>query len=182
MSMDAQPSGGGIPDALGPEVRLLLCGINPGERSGALGQHFAGPSNRFWPALHAAGLTPERLSPSQQGQLPAHGIGITNLVGRTTARASEVSAEELREGAARLQRLVAEVRPEVVAVLGVTAFRVAFDRPRARLGEQEGLPGPTRWWVLPNPSGLNAHATPAAHAEWLRAVGRAAGLVGHGED
>lgn len=166
-----------LPDVIDGWPRLLLCGINPGTRSGQLGQHFAGPSNRFWPALHAAGLTPERLTPAEQWRLPPLGIGLTNLVPRTTARASEVSADELRQGARRLIGLTARLRPRVVAVLGVTALRVAFDLPNAQLGEQPALPGPARWWALPNPSGLNAHATPAEHAEWLRAVGRAAGLL-----
>lgn len=166
-----------VPDVIDGRPRLLLAGINPGTRSGQLGQHFAGPSNRFWPALHAAGLTPERLTPAEQWRLPSLGIGVTNLVARTTARASEVSPDELRAGARRLMDLADRLEPEAVAILGVTAFRVAFDLPGAELGEQPALPGPARWWALPNPSGLNAHATPAQHADWLRAAGRAAGLI-----
>ncbi|QBI21954.1 mismatch-specific DNA-glycosylase [Egibacter rhizosphaerae] len=168
------PSGGPLPDIGRPGIALLLCGINPGTTSGTQGCHFAGPSNRFWRALADAGLTSRRLRPSEQDLLPAFGIGLTNLCPRTTTRASEVSADELRGGAARLRRLAADWRPRVVAVLGVTAFRVAFERPDARVGPQNDPPG---WWVLHNPSGLNAHATPAEHAQSLRTAGRAAGLI-----
>lgn len=166
-----------VPDVLGPDVSLLVCGINPGLRTGATGHHFAGSSNRFWPALHAAGLTPRPLRPADQASLPPLGIGITNLVARTTCRASELDDQELVAGAGRLLALVDGHRPTVVAVLGVTAFRIAFSRPGARIGEQHGLPGPARWWLLPNPSGLNAHARPADHARGLAEVGRAAGLL-----
>jgi double-stranded uracil-DNA glycosylase len=157
---------------VGPGVRLLLVGINPGRRSAELGQHFAGPSNRFWPALHAAGLTPHRLDPSDQWELPGLGIGITNLVARASATAAEINPAELRAGGADLVDKVATWRPRVVAVLGVTAYRTAFGLPDARLGHQGGA-----WWVLPNPSGLNAHARPADHTRWLREVAGAAGLL-----
>ena len=173
----AAPAVDGVADVLAPGVRLLLCGINPGQRTGATGHHFAGRSNRFWPALYASGLTPRLLAPAEQAELPRLGIGITNLVGRTTNRASEVSREELAAGAERLLAVTAAYRPAVVAVLGVTAFRAAFARRDAQLGEQQGLPGPARWWVLPNPSGLNAHARPGDHARGFAEVGRAAGLL-----
>ena len=173
----AAPAGSGVADVLAPGVRLLLCGINPGQRTGATGHHFAGTSNRFWPALYASGLTPRLLAPAEQAELPRLGIGITNLVGRTTSRASEVSREELAAGGERLLAVAAAYRPAVVAVLGVTAFRTAFARPAALVGEQHGLPGPSRWWVLPNPSGLNAHARPDDHARGFAEVGRAAGLL-----
>jgi len=138
---------------------VLFCGINPSLWSGATGQHFARPGNRFWPALHAAGFTPRLLHPSEQDLLPRSRIGITNLVNRATARAAELSRAELRAGAERLAALVTRTRPRLVAVVGVTAYRAAFDRPRATIGAQpEALAG-AALWVLPNPSGLNAHYT-----------------------
>lgn len=176
---------GPLADVLGNGVRLLLVGINPGTRSAALGRHFAGHGNRFWPALFHAGITPELFGPDDQDRLPALGVGVTNIVGRETAKASELSAAELRAGGARLVRLVQDRRPAVVAVLGVTAYRVAFSEPRAALGRQPGAAGGASWWVLPNPSGLNAHARPADHARWLRTVASAADLplaAGRGRD
>jgi double-stranded uracil-DNA glycosylase len=166
-----------VPDVLHPDLRLLLVGINPGRRSSQMGAHFAGPGNRFWSALHAAGITPRLLLPQEQHLLTALGVGVTNLAGRPTARADQVSAAELRAGAARLEELVAEIAPRVVAVLGVTAYRVAFRRPGARIGEQPGGLSGARLWLLPNPSGLNAHARPADHAAGLRAAADAAGLA-----
>jgi double-stranded uracil-DNA glycosylase len=166
-----------IDDVIGPELRLLLVGINPGVRSARLNAHFAGPSNRFWPALHAAGITPERLTPDRQHELLELGVGITNLVARPSARADEVSSEELREGARILTEKVAGISPRVVAVLGITAYRTAFSRPRARPGHQGEPIAGAALWVLPNPSGLNAHAKPADHAAGLRAAAWAAGLV-----
>jgi double-stranded uracil-DNA glycosylase len=166
-----------IPDVLGPDVRLLLVGINPGVRSSLTGRHFAGHGNRFWPALHAAGITPEQLTPDDQDRLPDLGVGITNLVPRPSARASEVTAAELRAGAERLAALTGVLGPQVVAVLGVTAYRLAFRRPRAVLGEQPEPIGQARLWVLHNPSGLNAHARPTDHAAGLRAAAEAAGIV-----
>jgi double-stranded uracil-DNA glycosylase len=158
-------------------MRLLFVGINPGTRSAALGRHFAGHGNRFWPALFTAGLVPEPFGPQDQERLAALGIGLTNLVARATARASELSVAELRAGGGVLTERVAHWCPAVVAVLGVTAYRQAFGDPGARLGRQERTDGGASWWVLPNPSGLNAHARPADHAEWMRAVGAAAGLL-----
>ncbi len=151
----------------------------------AVGRHFAGHGNRFWPALYDAGITPQLLGPADQALLPAFGVGITNIVARETAKASELSAAELRAGGARLVRLAQDRRPAVVAVLGVTAYRVAFSEPRAALGRRTGAAGGASWWVLPNPSGLNAHARPADHARWLRTVAAAAGLslaARHGRD
>jgi double-stranded uracil-DNA glycosylase len=139
--------------------------------------HFAGPSNRFWPALHAAGITPERLAPQQQDRLPDLGVGITNLAPRPSARAAEVTADELRAGARRLEELVARIAPRVVAILGVGAYRVAFSRPRTQVGEQPERLADARLWVLHNPSGLNAHARPADHAAGLRQAAEAAGIV-----
>ena len=145
-----------MPDVVADGLRLLLCGINPGLYSAAVGHHFARPGNRFWPALHRAGLTPRVLDPAEEGLLPALGIGITNLVPRTTAAAAELGADELRLGARRLEALVARHRPGAVAVLGMGAYRTAFGRPRASLGRQpEPLAG-APLWVVPNPSGLQA--------------------------
>jgi TDG/mug DNA glycosylase family protein len=145
-----------IPDLLADSLRLLIVGINPGLYSGATGYHFARPGNRFWPTLAGAGLTPRQLAPDETAELLANGIGITNLVNRTTATAAELRPDELRAGAARLRATVARWRPLVVAVLGVSAYRLAFEAPGARIGRQpEALEGATLW-VLPNPSGLNA--------------------------
>jgi double-stranded uracil-DNA glycosylase len=150
-----------LPDLIDPDLRGLFCGINPGLYSGATGHHFARPGNRFWPALHAAGFTPRRLQPWEEGELLALGYGITNLVERATAAADELNADELVAGAAALAVKVVTYRPRTVALLGVTAYRTAFQRPRAVVGPQpERLHG-AALWVLPNPSGLNAHYTPA---------------------
>jgi TDG/mug DNA glycosylase family protein len=146
-----------IRDVIADDLDVLFVGINPGLYSGAVGHHFARPGNRFWTVLHRAGFTDRVLAPGEQRELLAVGCGITNLVARTTARADELSADELRAGGRRLVRLVRRRRPARVAVLGVTAYRAAFDRPRAVVGRQpEPLAG-TELWVLPNPSGLNAH-------------------------
>ena len=157
---------------------MLLVGINPGLRSAHDGHHFARPGNRFWPALFAAGITPRQLTPAEQDELPRYGVGITNLVARPSATAAEVTADELRLGAQRLEALVRRHQPAVVAVLGLMAFRTAFGRPKARAGPQpQGLAG-AALWVLPNPSGLNAHTRPADHAAGLRRAAQAAGLPG----
>jgi TDG/mug DNA glycosylase family protein len=145
-----------VPDLVGPDLRVLFCGINPGTLSGELGLHFARPGNRFWRVLHAAGFTSSVLAPSEQGSLPALGIGITNLVERVTAAASELSTEELRGAPGRLEEKVQELRPRFVAVLGLQAYRTAFGRPRAAIGEQSEVLGAARVWLLPNPSGLQA--------------------------
>ncbi|WP_419723265.1 G/U mismatch-specific DNA glycosylase [Streptosporangium roseum] len=146
-------------DVLGPSLDVLFCGINPGLYSAATGHHFARPGNRFWPALHRSGFTPRLLDPGEQELLPSFGLGITNVVERATAQAAELTPEEFREGAARLARLVAGTRPRVLAVAGVTAYRTAFGQPKAAVGPQETVIGDTAVWVLPNPSGLNAHWT-----------------------
>lgn len=167
---------GPLPDIAGPGLRLLLVGINPGRRSAALGRHFAGHGNRFWTALHEAGITPTLFGPADQERLPALGVGLTNLVARESARAAELSADELRAGGRLLLDRIALWQPQVVAVLGVTAYRTAFARPHARLGLQAADTGRPAWWVLPNPSGLNASARPADHAAWMRAAADAAGV------
>jgi TDG/mug DNA glycosylase family protein len=144
-------------DVVAPDLDVLFCGINPSLLSAARGHHFARPGNRFWPALHLAGLTPRRLTPEEDGELPRYGLGVTNLVARPTRTAAELGLEELRGGAGELADLVARWRPRVVAVLGITAWRVAFDRPKAVLGRQPERVGGAETWVAPNPSGLNAH-------------------------
>lgn len=146
-----------VPDLVHPGLRLLLVGINPSLWSGWSGFHFGRPSNRLWATLHEAGLTPRRLRPEDTAELQAAGIGVTNLVNRATARADELTAAEIRAGVPRLVTLVRRWRPPFVAMLGVTAYRVAFGRPAARVGVQPGQLAGAQLWVLPNPSGLNAH-------------------------
>jgi TDG/mug DNA glycosylase family protein len=146
-------------------LRVLFCGINPGLMSAWTGHHFARPGNRFWPALHASGFTPRRFAPAEQQGMLALGLGITNVAPRATARADELTADELTAGGKQLTAKVEARRPQWLAVLGVTAYRVAFDDRLARVGPQERTIGGTRIWVLPSPSGLNAHWSPAALAE-----------------
>lgn len=157
-----------IVDVIAPGLHVLFCGINPGLYSGYTGHHFARPGNRFWPTLYAAGFTDRLLKPSEQQQLLEHGYGITNLVERATATAAELTAAELSAGGQRLRAKVEQYQPQVLAVLGVTAYRTAFQRPQAQMGEQMAGLGPARLWVLPNPSGLNAHYTPADLARVFR--------------
>ncbi|WP_017733151.1 G/U mismatch-specific DNA glycosylase [Nafulsella turpanensis] len=149
-----------VPDIIAPGLQVLFCGINPGLYSGATGHHFARPGNRFWPALHASGFTAELLHPSQEELLLKEGVGITNFVERASRAAAELRREELIEGGKRLEEKVRKFKPSVLAVLGITAYRAAFKKPKAVLGlQEEGLAG-TAVYVLPNPSGLNAHFTP----------------------
>lgn len=153
----AAAAGRTIPDLLAPDLTVLFCGINPGLWSGATGHHFARPGNRFWPALFRSGFTPRLLRPDEQDELPALGLGITNVAARTTARADELTAEELRAGGHALVEKVRSYRPRVLAVLGLGAYRTAFGRPRTTVGRRSETIGSTDIWVLPNPSGLNAH-------------------------
>ena len=146
-----------VPDVISPGLKILFCGINPGLYSGAVGHHFARPGNRFWKTLHRCGLTPRLLEPWEERALLDHGCGITNLVERATASAAELSEAELVRGRRRLAGMVGYYRPAAVAVLGIGAYRVAFGRSRAELGSQQDGIGASRLWVLPNPSGLNAH-------------------------
>ncbi|AYG84247.1 G/U mismatch-specific DNA glycosylase [Streptomyces hundungensis] len=154
-----------IPDVIAGGLSVLFCGINPGLMSGATGHHFARPGNRFWPVLHRSGFTPRQLKPSEQNELLSYGLGITNVVARATARADEIDAEEFREGGRLLTAKVERFRPTWLAVVGVTAYRTAFDDRKARIGPQERTIGTTRVWALPNPSGLNAHWTAQTMAE-----------------
>jgi TDG/mug DNA glycosylase family protein len=146
-----------VPDLVADGLDILFCGINPGLYTAATGRHFARPGNRFWPALHGAGITLRQFSPWEQRELLALGIGITNLVERTSATAAEVSAEEFAHGGERLTTLVRRHAPRVVAFLGIGAYRSAFGRPKAGLGLQTERMGETALWVLPSPSGLNAN-------------------------
>lgn len=178
-----------VPDLVGPGLKLLFVGINPGLWTAAVQTHFAHPTNRFYPALAAAGITDYEvdrvagMSDDDRAHLIERGIGITNLVRRASARASELSREELREGGARLRRFVAEHRPAVVAVAGISAYRDAFGERGAVLGRQpETLETAADWsgaalWVVPNPSGLNAHETVATLAAAYAAPAREAGVV-----
>ncbi|KQX78225.1 DNA glycosylase [Streptomyces sp. Root1310] len=144
---------------------MLFCGINPGLMTAATGHHFARPGNRFWPVLHLSGFTPRLLKPAEQRELLSYGLGITNVVERATARADELTAREYRDGGRLLAEKVTRLKPRWLAVVGVTAYRAAFDDRRAAVGPQERVIGDARVWVLPNPSGLNAHWTAATMAE-----------------
>ncbi|MBW3628563.1 MAG: G/U mismatch-specific DNA glycosylase [Gemmatimonadetes bacterium] len=157
-----------VEDVIAADLRVLFCGINPGLYTAATGHHFARPGNRFWPALHASGFTPRLLAPDEKGDLLALGLGITNVASRTTSTADQLTKQELLAGGRILREKVRRYRPAFLAVLGVGAYRTAFDRPRASLGEQAESIESTRVWVLPNPSGLNAHYQAAGLAELFR--------------
>ncbi|TDP94290.1 G/U mismatch-specific uracil-DNA glycosylase [Leucobacter luti] len=170
-----------LPDPAAGQMRLLIVGVNPGLWTAAVNAPFARPGNRFWPALHRAGLTEwlidasAGLQAADERHLAEQKIGITNLVGRATVRADELTKDELRAGAERLVERVAQLRPRTVAIAGITAYRVAFQQPKAVLGEQpsealSGWPASTGLWVVPQPSGLNAHENIATLAEKWRAV------------
>jgi len=146
-----------VPDLIAFNLKVLFCGINPGLYSGAVGHHFARPGNRFWPALYKAGFTDRLLSAFEEKELLKSDYGITNIVRRSTANASELSSSELKEGAKRLTRTVLKYKPRITAVLGVDAYRKAFDRREAVLGLQSERIGTSALWILPNPSGINAH-------------------------
>jgi double-stranded uracil-DNA glycosylase len=178
-----------VEDLVGPGLELLFVGINPGLWTAAVRTHFAHPTNRFYPALAAAGITDYEvdrvagMTDADRAHLVSRGVGITNLVRRATARASELSREELREGGERLLRFVAEHRPRVVAIAGVTAYRDAFGERGAALGRQpDTLDSAMHWsdaalWVVPNPSGLNAHETVATLAAAYAAPAAEAGVI-----
>ncbi len=157
----AAAAGKTLPDIIAPELRVLFCGINPGLYTAAVQQHFGRPGNRFWPTLHRAGFTPRLFHPSEQYELLELGLGITNVVARATAAAAELSHDEFVEGGKILARKVKRFAPRYLAIVGIGAYRTAFDRPKAKMGLQEETIGETRIWVLPNPSGLNANYQPA---------------------
>ncbi|HVW81433.1 MAG TPA: mismatch-specific DNA-glycosylase [Mycobacteriales bacterium] len=173
--------GATIPDVGGPGIRILLVGINPSLWSAWSGHHFARPGNRFWRTLHLAGLTPAQLDPGDDAGVVAAGLGITNLVARATARADELSDDEVRAGLEPLRRLVRRWRPEVVAFLGISTYRIAF-APKTAVGEQPETFEGARVWVLPNPSGLNASyqqpALTAAYAQLNRYAASTATTAG----
>jgi TDG/mug DNA glycosylase family protein len=148
-----------IPDVAAPGLRVLFAGINPGLYSAAIGYHFARPGNRFWPALYASGFTPRVFRPDEQEQLLPLGLGITNVVDRATARADELTEAEIRAGGRALAAKVERLAPQWLAVVGVTVYRTAFDHPGAQTGPQDEPLAGARLWILPNPSGLNAHWT-----------------------
>jgi len=163
-----------IRDVIAPGLAVLFCGINPSLYSAATGHHFARPGNRFWPVLQRAGFTPRVFAPAEQAQLVGHGVGITNLVARATATAAELAPAELAAGRRRLTAKVRRVKPRLVAVLGIDAYRQAFGRPRAGLGRQPETLAGRPLWVLPNPSGLNAHYQLDDLAKLYRSLRRAA--------
>ena len=167
-------AGRSIPDVIADDLRVLFVGINPGLYSGATGFHFARPGNRFWPTLHRAGFTSRQLSPDEGDELLRLGIGITNLVNRTTATAAELGASELHAGAERLRATIERYRPRHTAILALSAYRVAFDRPKAVVGRQPESIGTSELWILPNPSGLNASYQLPVLVELYGALRRAA--------
>ena len=157
----AAAEGKTVPDVITPDLKVLFCGINPGLYTAAIGHHFGRPGNRFWPALYAGGFTDRQLSPFEERELLPRGYGISNIVARASARADDLTDEELRKGAEVLTRKVNRYRPVFIAFLGITAYRAAFSRPKAVLGRQPETLGEAAIWVLPNPSGLNAHHSAA---------------------
>ncbi len=174
--------GATVPDLVGDTVRLAFVGINPGLWTAATQTHFAHPTNRFYPALHRAGITgheldaSDGLSEQDEQHLTGRGVAITNVAARATGRADELTDEELVAGGRRLVERLRAWGPEVVAVVGLTAYRTAFDQPAAAAGRQDRRLAGAELWVLPNPSGLNAHETVASLARWYRRPARAAGL------
>ena len=165
-----------LPDVIGLDCKILFCGINPGLYTAATGFHFARPGNRFWPALNLAGLTPGLLEPHQQAVLPDLGMGITNLVSKATRTAQELTSLQITEGLARLRSLVAYHNPKWLAVLGITVFKQALGRKNLAEGPLTESWGTTKIWLLPNPSGLNAHLKLAEFARSLNSLAIFAGL------
>lgn len=172
-----------VPDLVGPDVRLLFVGINPGLWTAATQTHFAHPVNRFYPALLQAGIIERPIDAAagmdedDRAYFRSRGLGITNLARRATIRADELTADELREGGERLRELVIRLRPQVVAVAGITAYRQAFGERKATVGRQPQALGEAALWVVPNPSGLNAHHTVATLAAAYAEPARAAGIL-----
>ncbi len=162
-----------IPDVIAKDLDVLFVGINPGRYSGAVGHHFAGPGNGFWPAMYKAGFTPRLFSAFEGPLLLDLGYGLTNLVARCTATAEELTKDELIEGGHILERKARRYGPRFVAFVGLTSYRAAYARPKAQVGLQPELLGPSRIWLLPNPSGLNTHHPPAVMATLFAALHRA---------
>lgn len=156
------------PDIIAPGLRVLFCGINPSVYSAVVGHHFARPGNRFWKALHEGGFTSRLFAPDEDRDLLNFGLGITNVAPQATVAAADLSLNELREGGISLREKVLQYTPHTLAILGISAYRVAFEQPLATLGLQAETIGATRIWVLPNPSGLNAHYQPADLARLFR--------------
>lgn len=163
-----------VEDLIDHDLKILFCGINPGIWSGATGFHFAKPGNRFWKVMHLAGFTDRILHPSEEHELLENGYGMTCFVKRTTARADELTTDEFVEGGKILVKKIEKYKPQMLAVLGMGAFRAAFQKPKAKLGLQEERIGGAKVWLLPNPSGLNAHyqidALAALFSELRKAV------------
>jgi len=164
-----------VPDVIAPNLKVLFCGINPGLYTAAVGHHFARPGNRFWPALHNAGFTSRQLSPFEERELLQLGYGITNIVNSATATAGELTRDELLRGARQLKRKMLKAHPSCLAVLGLGAYRAAFERPAAAPGRQVETIGKSAIWVLPNPSGLNANYQLADIVKLFRELKKAFG-------
>jgi len=162
-----------VPDVIAPGLDVLFVGINPGLYSAAVGHHFARPGNRFWPALYSAGFTDRLLAPNEERELLRSRCGITNVVNHATVAASELKPAEIVRGASRLTATVRRLRPRAVALLGLTTYRIAFACPHARLGCQPDPLAGAALWILPNPSGLNAHFKPADFTRLFRRLRRA---------
>lgn len=169
----AAARGSHVPDLIGPDLRVLFCGINPSLYSAVVGYHFARPGNRFWRTMHAAGFTDRLLLPTQQAELLAHGIGLTNVVPEASASADELSAEDYRRGRALLLRKLKRYRPRAIAFLGLGAYRQVTAQPHAGAGPQSEPFGGVTAWALPNPSGLNAHYSLEELARAYRALAHA---------
>ena len=165
-----------VPEVIAPGLNVLFCGINPGLYTAAIGHHFGRPGNRFWPSLFAGSFTPRLFDPSEERKLLPLGYGITNIVARATATADELTSEEQIAGGKTLRVKVKRFAPRMIAILGVGAYRVAFEKPKATLGLQEQTIGGARVWVLPNPSGLNAHYQLDALAKLFRELREAASV------
>jgi double-stranded uracil-DNA glycosylase len=170
----------GVPDVIAPGLRVLFCGINPGLYSGAVGHHFARPGNRFWPVIFHSGFTNRLFAPAEERFLIDLGYGITNIVNRATARADELTVEDLRSGAVLLEQRILQYRPHILAILGLDAYRKAFGRAPV-LGRQEQTIAKTLLWVLPNPSGINANYQTADLIELFTKLRRTVNLTQCGD-
>ncbi len=166
-----------MPDIITPDLRVIFCGINPSVYSAVVGHHFARPGNRFWRALHQGGFTPHQIAPADDAQLLDYRLGLTNVAARATVAAADLSNDELRASAPILIAKIERYNPRWLAILGIGAYRIAFDEPRATIGRQRQTIGDTKIWVLPNPSGLNAHYPPTALAAKFRELNDAVNAI-----